>query len=72
VRIQARRDDGGNYVLSLMPMTGSGVDLTLDDRLLHSLCRLLQNAVAKSEWEFTLTLPRASIAPESGEVRTIN
>lgn len=72
VRVQAHRDDGGNQVLSLLPMTGTGVHLTLDDGLLHSLCKLLQNAVTKSEWDITLTLPQATVAAGSGEARTIN
>lgn len=72
-RVQTRNDANGNHILSLLPAKGTGVHLTLDERLLHSLCKLLQNAVAGSEWDITLTLPRAQI-PESGagELRTIN
>ena len=72
-RIQARKDDSGNHVLSLMPLEGTGVNLTLDERLLHSLCKLLQNAVARAEWDFTLSLPQAmGSVPEGSEVRSIN
>ena len=72
-RMQTKTDANGNHILSLMPLRGTGVHLTLDERLLHSFCKLLQNAVAMSEWDLTLTLPRVLI-PESdaGEARTIN
>jgi hypothetical protein len=60
-------------VLSLLPLDGTGVNLTLDDRLLHSLCKLLQNAVARAQWDFTLSLPQAILsAASASEVRTIN
>ena len=57
VRIQANRDDSGNQVLGLLPQQGQGIHLTLDNTLLHSLCKLLQNAVAKSDWDIALELP---------------
>ena len=57
VRIQANRDDSGNQVLGLLPQQGQGIHLTLDNTLLHSLCKLLQNAVAKSDWDIVLELP---------------
>ena len=34
-----------------------GVTLTLDPVLLHSVCRLLQAAVKKSDWDMELKLP---------------
>jgi len=72
-RIQTRKEANGNHVLSLLPLQGTGVHVTLDERLLHSFCRLLQNAVARSEWDLTLTLPRAPVPVSgAGEVRTIN
>ena len=56
-RIQSKKDDGGNLVLGLLPQRGQGIHLTLDNTLLHSLCKLLQNAVAKSDWDIVLELP---------------
>jgi len=44
-------------VLGLLPQQGQGIHLTLDNTLLHSLCKLLQNAVAKSDWDIVLELP---------------
>lgn len=57
VRIQANKDDSGNQVLGLLPQQGQGIHLTLDNTLLHSFCKLLQNAVAKSDWDMVLELP---------------
>ena len=71
-RIQTRRVESANHVLSLLPTAGPGVNITLDDGLLHSFCRLLQNAVAKAEWDFALTLPHAMIPDSGGEIPTIN
>jgi hypothetical protein len=56
-RIQAKQDDRGNQVLGLLPQQGQGIHLTLDNRLLHSLCKLLQVAVAKSDWDISLEIP---------------
>jgi hypothetical protein len=39
------------------PSEGQGVTLTLDPVLLHSVCRLLQAAVKKSDWDMELKLP---------------
>jgi hypothetical protein len=56
-RMQTNRDDSGNHILGLLPQQGQGINLTLDDTLLHSLCKLLQDAVAKSDWDIVLELP---------------
>lgn len=56
-RIRSSRDEKGNPILALLPQQGQGIHLTLDNTLLHSLCKLLQNAVAKSDWDIVLELP---------------
>lgn len=73
-RIQPRRDPQGRHVLGLLPTQGQGVHVTLDDGLLHGFARLIQNAVAKSEWDLELRLPDAvPVAPvEAGGRPTIN
>jgi hypothetical protein len=72
-RIQTGRDRKGLPVLALHPAEGQGVTLSLDAVLLHSLCRLLQSAVKKSDWDMELKLPGAE-APAAAERagRTIN
>jgi hypothetical protein len=74
-RIQANQDDRGNQVLGLLPQQGQGVHLTLDNTLLHALCKLLQTAVAKSDWDISLEMP-ALYAPAdadgAGAPKTVN
>ncbi len=65
-RIHTGRDESGNHVLSLLPAEGQGINLSMDENLLHSCCRLLQNASAKAEWDFALEFPAA--APEGARV----
>lgn len=65
VHIRTSRDEQGNQVLALLPQQGQGIHLTLDNTLLHSLCKLLQNAVAKSEWDIALQLPALLLQAEA-------
>ena len=60
-RIKTNRDDCGNHVLGLLPQQGQGIYLTLDNTLLHSLCKLVQDAAAKADWDIVLELP--ALAP---------
>src|ERR1035437_6892851 len=57
VHMQASKDGEGNQVLGLLPQQCQGIHLTLDNTLLHSFCKLMQNAVAKSDWDIVLELP---------------
>lgn len=61
-RIEPRRNNEGQAVLGLLPAQGQGIYITLDDHLLHGLMRLLQNAVVRAEWGFTLSIPGAEHA----------
>jgi hypothetical protein len=65
-RLQRRPADDGRMVLGLLPAEGQGIFLTLDTTLLHGLMKLLQRAVEKAEWGFTLNLPAAQSDPEQG------
>jgi hypothetical protein len=73
VRIQTGHDRNGQPIVALHPAEGQGVTLSLDSVLLHSVCRLLQAAVKKSDWDMELKLPGTD-APEIGErvARTLN
>ncbi|MEZ5430045.1 MAG: hypothetical protein R3F31_02450 [Verrucomicrobiales bacterium] len=53
-KVAVKNSPGGPQVLSIGPESGEGVDLTLDDRMLHSLCRLLADAAAKADWGIDL------------------
>jgi hypothetical protein len=74
-RIQSNRDDGGNQVLGLLPQQGQGIHLTLDNTLLHSFCKLVQDAAAKSDWDISLDLPalQTSVATDGAAApKTLN
>jgi hypothetical protein len=64
----------GVFVLSLRPQQGAGVDLNVNASLLHSICKLIHDAVARSDWDLQLVMPRASLEPAVvGEApRTLN
>ena len=73
-RIQTGHDPSGAPVVAMHPAEGQGVTLTLDPVLLHSVCRLLQAAVKKSDWDMDLKLPGVEpqeSVPERNR-RTIN
>ena len=75
VHIQASKDGNGNQVLGLMPQSGPGIHLTLDNTLLHSLCKLLQDVVAKSDWDIALELPTLltqALADDAAAPKTLN
>ena len=61
-------------MVALHPSDGQGITLTFDSVLLHSVCRLLQAAVKKSDWDMELRLPGTEQQEGSGEraVRTLN
>jgi hypothetical protein len=56
-RVQTGHNRQGQPVVALHPAEGQGVTLTFDSVLLHSVCRLLQAAVKKSDWDIDLKLP---------------
>lgn len=47
--------------LCLHPETGEGIELTLDNKLMHLLCKLLSDAVQKAEWDMNLEIPTQTI-----------
>jgi hypothetical protein len=71
-RLQVGRDAEGRHVLSLAPAAGQRVNVTLDDKLLHSFCRMLQRVVSDTDWDLTLELPKATVAGGERAARTIN
>lgn len=72
-RMNTDRNPNGQNVLILLPLNGQGVNLALDDTLLHALCKLLQDAVEAAGWDIKLTLP-TGIAPGAadGAPKTLN
>jgi hypothetical protein len=56
-RMNTGRNEQGRHVLGLLPAKGQGVNLAMDDTLLHGVCKLLQDAVDKTDWDMKLALP---------------
>ena len=72
-RIQTGRDGNGNNVLTLLPLKGQGVNIALDEKLLHSFCKLMQNVVSRAEWDMVLELPQSPLTmPVTEGARTLN
>jgi hypothetical protein len=71
-RIQTGRDAKGLPVVAMHPAEGQGITLTFDAVLLHSVCKLLQAAVLKSDWDIELKLPGVEAPVEERPPRTLN
>jgi hypothetical protein len=61
-RIQSKRNDNGSSVLTLLPEKGQGINLALDEALLHSVCRLLLTVLGRTDWDLKLEWPQAAAA----------
>lgn len=59
-KIAARQAADGKQILSIQPEDGQGIDLTLDQNLLHSICKLLQDTVTRADWDIDLSQSLAS------------
>lgn len=56
-RIQTRLEGSGQFILTLLPAQGQGINVALDEVLLHLLSGLLLKVVKGAEWELELHLP---------------
>lgn len=59
-----RRDDGGN-LLCMHPEKGEGIELGLNEVLLHSFSKLLGDAVSVSGWDIDLKISREITGEET-------
>lgn len=76
-RAQVRVERAGAYRLTLDPQTGRGIELGLDDRLMHSFCRLIESAGRGADWDLPMlaaSQPAMSgpDAPPAGTPRVLN
>ena len=66
VRITVKPLEGSTQMLTLLPQEGQGINLNLDEKLVHVLARLLQEAATGAEWALGLRVtPDAGTAPET-------
>jgi hypothetical protein len=75
-RGRIRQDRPGLYRLTLDPQSGPGIELALDDRLMHSFIRLLDSAVQGADWNLDAASgPPAQEPPaaaDPGSARVLN
>jgi len=68
-KARGKQGEKNLQVLSLHPVRGQGIDINLDNRLLHIFVRLLREQVAKTDWDVKLDLNEgAGEAPPGAEV----
>lgn len=56
-KIQLKTPDRGSNVLCMHPEKGKGIELAMNEKLLHSFSKLLKEAVTVSGWDIELKLP---------------
>ncbi len=67
-RAQVKIERPGAYRLTLDPQAGRGIELGLDDRLMHSLCRLIESAVRSADWDLPqFAGTQAAVGESAGE-----
>ena len=66
------RTEKGIAMLSLQPPQGKGIDLTLQPQLLHSVCKLLNDALKASDWGIRLDIPDVEEVVQTSEKRVLN
>lgn len=65
-RITVKPLAGNTQTLSLLPQQGQGINLELDEKLVHVLARLLQEAANAAEWGLNLrVIPGSGATPEA-------
>jgi len=69
-KMQTRRNADGSFTLALGPQSGAGIDLALNNGLLHSLAELIRNGAALAHWELPTPIDDASeaTAPDKATV----
>ena len=68
----AKHGKDGIHTLSLLPLQGQGIDVTLDTRLLHVFAQLLREQAAKTDWNLNLALHDTAETDSAPVVRTLN
>jgi len=64
-RVTVKPLQGNTQTLTLLPQEGQGINLDLDEKLVHVLARLLQQAAVAAEWALNLDIsPGAGTPPE--------
>ena len=65
-RVAVRNHDERGQMLCLHPQEGQGLEVALNAQMLHSLCKLLAESVAKANWDLNLDFSQAKKDIERG------
>jgi len=64
-RANLKRNEHNQPVLGLYPESGQGIELAVDEPMLHSFCKLLSQTVAKASWDMSLGFGTTAAAVDS-------
>jgi hypothetical protein len=57
-RVSLKANEAGEQILCLHPTNGQGLELGLNDQILHSFCKLLADSSKTAEWDLPLDFGR--------------
>lgn len=69
-KMQLRRNPDGAFTMSLGPETGAGIDLAINNKLLHSVAELIANGAQLAQWELPPFVTTTAAGP--AETPTVN
>jgi hypothetical protein len=61
----------GVFKLALNPANGQGIEIGLDDRLMHSLCRLIEQSARSADWDLPF-FGNAAVQPPVADAASYN
>lgn len=64
-RLQFKRTPQGSQILCMHPDKGQGLEIGVDNRLMHSLCNLLSQCLKSTDWDLPFELGTPSNKPFS-------
>lgn len=70
-RVQTRRTPEGNNVVGMHPEAAQGVELVVNEGVLHGLSRLIADAAGKADWDLGV-LKRPERVETIADVPTVN
>ncbi|MFW2439133.1 MAG: hypothetical protein ACN4GR_07155 [Arenicellales bacterium] len=59
-KLTVKQTPDGNPMLCMYPEQGSGIDLALQQQLLHSISKLFADALIEADWDVNFLLPESN------------
>jgi len=66
-KLTIKQTDDGNPMLCMYPEQGQGIDLALQQQLLHSISKLFADALQASDWDVNFSLPANGLVQQDME-----